>query len=811
MATPRADIVPSYTLPGDGIPKPVTLYGPNGAQLEPKDFTHPWGPGPLQPLPVGFGSRQPLSWNYPISWNIQWTPRSEEGIPNFPTLRRVTKACDELNIVIQYRLDGISAKKLSGKAREKPLTVDAKRLMAKKIKDVDTWLERPFQGLSMRGAQCQLGYEVFVTDGVMISLERAVDGSPMLPRQVAPETLKPLLEASGEIVGYQQIIWGQPRTEYPAFRHDTELDDRTPQILGPHYTPTVASGYGTSHVEDILNTVDILTRFQLLERANFTAGTVPPAYITTPAAWSLAETQAWYKWLNDEYAGDLAYKARLLALPYGCTVQAVHQDPFAAQRHDAFLSDLCVRFNTPRNLFLNTGTRSAADEVTDALQDSGLVALQSFFINDIFNPILWFHFEEPEVEIVYSVDPTKDRAMRAAERKTYFEMVDAQGARVMDVNEVRGEIGLDALTDAQIAQQTEAKRQADDAAVAAVRPIAAKEEEGEGKEKETGEEREDGEGDGETTKITKQKLVDLLDELDVGAERAETAERSAWLAFGKKHLSRRGRAPEDFEARSLPVAEAFGTRRLMKAAKTEDQVRKAARAPLHRYTKKNQTVLETRMRRAAAKYLSACKRAILAGMKPAEKIEKAAGEWELMGPSVSAARDTFLDEMKAILSETFRLSAKAARAGADKDGTGIDWHRYDEHALAYARRRSSELVTEIDDATRNRLREINSKGIAEAMGQDEISRMIEDDIGFSKTRSDLIARTELSFAENRGPLVAYRDMGITHVEVFDGDGDDECAQANGEIWTIDRADSEPIGHPNCLRAFAPVAPEDLGA
>ena len=71
-------------------------------------------------------------------------------------------------------------------------------------------------------------------------------------------------------------------------------------------------------------------------------------------------------------------------------------------------------------------------------------------------------------------------------------------------------------------------------------------------------------------------------------------------------------------------------------------------------------------------------------------------------------------------------------------------------------------------------------------------------------RSVLIARTETATAMNLGATHAYEDAGVEKVEVLDGDGDEICASVNGTTQTLEWARSNPIGHPGCTRAFAPV-------
>ncbi len=74
-------------------------------------------------------------------------------------------------------------------------------------------------------------------------------------------------------------------------------------------------------------------------------------------------------------------------------------------------------------------------------------------------------------------------------------------------------------------------------------------------------------------------------------------------------------------------------------------------------------------------------------------------------------------------------------------------------------------------------------------------------------RAQMIARTEMRSAQNRSAIEHYRTTSnIQHVVAFDGDGDEECAARNGQIFTLDEAEVEDADtHPNCVLAFGPVA------
>lgn len=123
-------------------------------------------------------------------------------------------------------------------------------------------------------------------------------------------------------------------------------------------------------------------------------------------------------------------------------------------------------------------------------------------------------------------------------------------------------------------------------------------------------------------------------------------------------------------------------------------------------------------------------------------------------------------------------------------------------------------VTAINDATREALRRQVSAALERGYSLGDLVRGNADDgfdglrslvNGWSEGRAMTIARTETATAHSLATVAAYRDSGVVdRVEVLDGTGDAECAEANGQIWTLEQAAANPIAHPNCVRAFAPV-------
>lgn len=98
----------------------------------------------------------------------------------------------------------------------------------------------------------------------------------------------------------------------------------------------------------------------------------------------------------------------------------------------------------------------------------------------------------------------------------------------------------------------------------------------------------------------------------------------------------------------------------------------------------------------------------------------------------------------------------------------------------------------------------------------EIARSIRDNVPSGRYvnagptyRSQLIARTETRWAQNSSCLSYYRESEeVQKVIALDGSDDPECAERNGQEFTIDEAESAMEDeHPNGTLTFAPIVSE----
>ena len=127
--------------------------------------------------------------------------------------------------------------------------------------------------------------------------------------------------------------------------------------------------------------------------------------------------------------------------------------------------------------------------------------------------------------------------------------------------------------------------------------------------------------------------------------------------------------------------------------------------------------------------------------------------------------------------------------------------RASEWALPYA----GQLITNIDGTTRDTINELVSQTLANPdLSLGDLKAAILDNFrDFSDYRAEMIARTELMDAYNAAALGSYADAGITMVEAVDGDGDPECAERDGQLFTVDEADAIE-DHPNGTLDWVPA-------
>lgn len=126
------------------------------------------------------------------------------------------------------------------------------------------------------------------------------------------------------------------------------------------------------------------------------------------------------------------------------------------------------------------------------------------------------------------------------------------------------------------------------------------------------------------------------------------------------------------------------------------------------------------------------------------------------------------------------------------------------HFTSYLGKRISQL----SDTSREWVTEQIHTAIDAGKSVAQLADTILSSGAFSPARAQMIARTEVATAYNVGSLTAFRQAGHDEVDVSDGDGDEACADADGQVWTIEEALAEPLEHPGCVRSFSAHLEDD---
>lgn len=130
-----------------------------------------------------------------------------------------------------------------------------------------------------------------------------------------------------------------------------------------------------------------------------------------------------------------------------------------------------------------------------------------------------------------------------------------------------------------------------------------------------------------------------------------------------------------------------------------------------------------------------------------------------------------------------------------------------DRVLARLLKESSKDIGGILDTTRDMVRDTIREGIEAGDAPAQLGVRLQEAAAFDEYRAETVARTETAVILNRAAIESYREYGITHVTVSDGDDDEACAAADGQVWTLEEAEANPIEHPNCVRDFAPIIGE----
>lgn len=187
-------------------------------------------------------------------------------------------------------------------------------------------------------------------------------------------------------------------------------------------------------------------------------------------------------------------------------------------------------------------------------------------------------------------------------------------------------------------------------------------------------------------------------------------------------------------------------------------------------------------------------------------------------------RDVLRPQVQHLIEEAFSKGARDMWDAIREANISLTWDTVATSARKFGMQRAAELVgmrvtpdgevvpaknpkMRIDEDTRKALVDWMHDQLKSGRTWQEIADNLYSQggqIGFpylSDWRARRIARTEAAFAYNRGQIASLREAEVAKVEVIDGTQDEICAAVNHQVWTLQEAEANPLGHPHCSRHF----------
>lgn len=441
--------------------KPALLYDADGHELSYESFRSPFdgGPGfPIQPRLTDPG-RPPRETQGVPGWNLIVTPRGEGGMPLFSELRALALACWQYRVAVDYR-----KKKTRGKKWE-IVPVGDKTPKARKAAQADIdrvtafWRNpnRKDPGTRFGEWVAQAVEEIEITDALVFYKYPDKIGKLYALVQIDGATIKPLIDEFQHVVGYQQILWGYPATQYPTYdpttktaivRSAAELDGRLAYIVT---NPSVTNVYGSSTLEQLRPIINLAIRRTIRQLSWYTDGTVPDSFIESPDGYTVNQIKELQSLYRDVYSGNDALRAGMTVLPHGANYLPAKPFQFSKDESEEIVSIICADKGIPRSIFTSQTNRATAEVQGDDAIDIGQKP-QDGVLKDFIDEITQGDLEAPDLEFTWIDTKTGDE-LKAAQAK----QLSVGGVAWVTVDELRADDGREPMPEAEKPEAKAAK------------------------------------------------------------------------------------------------------------------------------------------------------------------------------------------------------------------------------------------------------------------------------------------------------------------------------------------------------------------
>jgi HK97 family phage portal protein len=364
-------------------------------------------------------------WDFPVGYNTIYTPRAYEPT-GFHELRALAENHDITRLAIETRKDQVEKLDWTIRSRNEKQPLEDAPARAAKLTDFwrkpdgeqpfASWLREVLEDLLVLDAPCLEVRRNRAADVIGLDV---VDGS----------TIKVLIDDTGRrphppAPAYEQIIRGRP------WRLLTSEDlVYLPRNRRPH------KAYGFSPCEQIVMTINIGLRRQLMQLQHFTEGNVPPGLLNAPDGWNAEQIRQFQEWFDSILAGNTGSRTRLIWAPTGAKYQAFKEAPYKDEFDEWVARIVCYAFSLPPTAFTPQVNRATAQAANETALEEGLAPLTSW-VKRLVDSVIQDRMGHSDLEFVWSgVRPTNPKDQAAI-----LDIYVKDG--VYSLNEARDALGL---------------------------------------------------------------------------------------------------------------------------------------------------------------------------------------------------------------------------------------------------------------------------------------------------------------------------------------------------------------------------------
>jgi PAS domain-containing protein len=389
--------------------------------------------GPLQPIaPADPALTEPRRFDYLSGVNIQYQPRGEEGV-SFAQMRALAERYDILRLVIETRKDQVE--RLRWNIRPKG-GQDGRAAAAAgsdpRVATLEAFFRKP-DGVHSWGAWLRMLLEdLLVIDAPALYKARSVGGDLLALEPVDGATIKVLIDAQGRAPAppdpaYQQVLHGAPKGDFA----------RDELIYLPR-NPRTAKIYGFSPVEQIITTVNIALRRQMVQLQYFTEGNMPEALIGVPQGWTMDQIAQFQSYWDTILTGNIAERRHARFVPADFRYQPMRDPPLKDDFDEWLARIVCYAFSTSPAPFTRQMNRATADNAQAMALEEGLAPLM-LWVKALVEQVIEEDFGWTDLEFEWVDEKAADLLQQAQ----ITDMKVKSGLKT--INEARAEAGQDPI------------------------------------------------------------------------------------------------------------------------------------------------------------------------------------------------------------------------------------------------------------------------------------------------------------------------------------------------------------------------------